>query len=120
VIRIEPDGRTILSYRDWTANMMALSTAIYELPARRPGVEGGGRSTHLLGIDRLARMRDGDWAIILLYDHIKELEYRPDEAEVLLLGKTLLMLDREVAELCRSSRSKPRFVRSKRFVRRTP
>jgi len=90
--------------------MMVLSSIMFELP-RRPGVTGP--STHELGIDRLARARQGRHAVDLLYDHANELEWRPDEAEVARLGLALLAADRGLAHVVADHRRRngptPRF-----------
>ena len=59
---------------------------------------------HEYGIDRLARMWQGRRAIDLLYDHAKELQYRPDEDEIIRLGKTLVRFERELGRLCSQAR----------------
>ena len=91
MIEIDDDGTARVCFEDWTPWMMALSSTLYELP-RRPGSTGP--STHEYGVDRLARMRNGARAAELLWDCMDDLEHRPEEDEVIRMGRRLLAMDR--------------------------
>jgi hypothetical protein len=56
VIERQPDGTHLLDFKDWTPEMMALASSMFELP-RRPGDTGP--STHEFGIDRVAKLPQG-------------------------------------------------------------
>jgi hypothetical protein len=97
VIEVTDEG-LLLDFVDWTAPMMALASQLWDLP-RRPGAEGP--SLHEYGVDRLARMRNGRLAIEVLHGHVCDLDFRPDDDEVVQLGQALLRVDRELAALRR-------------------
>jgi hypothetical protein len=101
VIERQPDGTQQLDFKDWTPEMMALASCMFELP-RRPGDTGP--NTHEFGIDRLASLPRGREAIGMLYDHVSSIEWRPNEKEVVRIGQTLLTLKRELDQLHRDRR----------------
>ena len=101
MIERQPDGTQLLDFKDWTPEMMALASCMFELP-RRPGETGP--STHELGIDRLAKLPRGREAIGMLYDHVSSIQWRPEEDEVVRIGQTLLALQRELDQLHRDRR----------------
>ncbi len=91
MIVIDPDdGAKVLSFEDWTCEMIQLSSALWDLP---PRPDHTGPATHENGVDQLARMSRGELAMDLLYDYAGELDYRPDEDEVIRLGLRLVELD---------------------------
>jgi hypothetical protein len=93
-----PDGKLILTFDDWSEEMIALSHRFFQLPLPR------GASTvrtHEVGIDRLRRLKLGKMAIRVLYLDADMLTHCPDHKEVVKLGKAIIRatidLDRLVA-----------------------
>src|SRR5215472_5549290 len=90
--------------------MMDLSSLLWRLPLPPDRT----LHNHEVGIDRLAKMKFGQVAIGMLFDHAADLEYCPNHAEVVKMGLTLLKLRGEL-ELLRRAR-----VKQARIERKQP
>jgi hypothetical protein len=117
VIERQPDGTQLLDFKDWTPEMMALASCMFELP-RRP--RDTGPSTHEFGIDRLAKLPRGGEAVGMLYDHVSSIEWRPEEDEVVGIGRTLLALQGELDQLYRDRRRNRRASQDRRRATKRP
>ena len=90
MIKRSPNGPDLilLSFGDWTPDMMALASKLHMLPKPE-----GEEATHEMGIDRLHNLPWGDQAIAALFDVADMLEVCPNHNEVIRLGKTLLKIN---------------------------
>jgi len=86
MIKDKGNGQITLSFDDWTDDMKILSVRLARLPKHHKRHD----RMHDFGIDRLSRYKYGKLAIQLLADHVEELDHRPDDKEVLSLGKALM------------------------------
>jgi hypothetical protein len=75
-----------IDHRRWSPVALALSRALWDLP-RRPGARG--KSTHDLGIDRMAREQ---LTLTMMYEVVDEFEYRPTAAEIERIGRELFRM----------------------------
>ena len=70
--------------------------------------------------DRLVRMRHGHDAVLMLFDQVTALDWRPDEDEVVCLGRALLALDQKLHRIVTDSRRRHKGPPPKYGFRRGP
>jgi hypothetical protein len=104
--------QVLLSFEDWTSQMMILASKLHRLPSP-PGETR--LKTHEVGIDQLSNLPNGNEAIEALFELVDDLNYCPDCHEVVWLGKVVIKANDELdALLAKRRRKKPAKVAPKR------
>ena len=87
---IEPKDKdkVWINFTNWTSDMMALASKLHNMPD--PPGEAIVRN-HEVGIDELSDLPGGAQAIDALFYLVDDLTYRPNDAEVVALGKIVIM-----------------------------
>lgn len=86
MIKWRPDGGCDLTFEDWTQPMADLSFKLAQLPKHHDLHD----RQHDLGIERLAKLSFGALVIPLLILYADDLDHRPDDLEVIEMGKSIV------------------------------
>jgi hypothetical protein len=94
-------NKVLLSFEDWTPEMMILSSKLHMLPD--PPGERAPRN-HEVGIDHLNSFPRGSEAIEALFDLVDDLKYRPDGTDVFRMGMYVIKANVELDALLANRR----------------
>jgi hypothetical protein len=96
MLKRSPNGpdRILISFQDWTPDMMLLSSKLHMLP--KPDCTD---TAHEVGIDRLNNLHRGPEAIEALFYLSDDFKYCPTHDAVLKLGKVVIKANAELDAL---------------------
>jgi hypothetical protein len=117
MIEYKGGNKVLLSFEDWSSEMMILASKLHRLP--KPDAETGDK-THEVGIDKLSNLPRGREAIEALFDLSDDLNYCPDYEEVVWLGRVVIKTNMELDALLAKRRRDRVGLQEKRRKRTTP